>query len=480
MDIENDHSSAWGVPRPAFRLWLSCALGFLGILLLPAQEDFAPHAFAGVQRAPLLAWMTAALASVLLLHRVEKTKVSVGICATMGLALVLCLMLPEGVGRKQHPEAQGLAGFVWFCFIILMLVVGASIVRLRFRRETKPMLWVESLLRGPAIALVAPLLLFASRPVARGESSSRMEALSRAAFVLFPIALAGGFALSFALAVFGYHEIASGLGLVCISFSVWAWLGCALLFIMSPWPKYPRIPRTDHLTKARKIGSLATIAFVAMALVQLVLLGEGWLFLILFHPLFIWGGVGCMLIILLSPWPEYPPVPRLGEIPEACKIGPWGTALFLTIALVALGSFAISPFLSVVSGRLFASHFSRAHIGGALDQPSLHKWYFLFVYFSAQVLPYVAIARWMSNRRTRLGYWTFAIPTVGLCLCLLSILTLPFYWCIQYIGAMGYTCVRVHGVAYGLAGYIVILVFLFWAVWVPNKKREFLQGVVEN
>ena len=478
--MENDFSSAWDVPRPCVRLWLSLALGFLGASLLPAQDDCAPHAFAGLRSAALLAWLAAAFAAVLLLHRVEKAKVPGGICATMGLALTLSLALPPGVGRQRYPEGEGLAGFAWFCFIIILLVLGASISRLRFRRKTKPTSWLECLLRGPAIALIGPLLLFASRPIARSGSSSRMDALSRAAFVLFPFALAGGPFLCFGLAQFGYRAMASGLGLACLSFSVWAWLGCALLFVLSPWPEYPRMPRTLRLSKARKIGSLATIAFVAMALLQLALLGQGWLFLILFHPLFIWGGVGCMLIILLGPWPEYPPIPRLGELPDARKVGPLGTALFLAMALVALGAFAYRPFLHVASGELFAGGFNRHHIGGALDQPSLHKWFFLFEYFTALVFPYVAIARWMGNRRTRLGYWAFAIPTAALCLCLLSILTLPFYWLIQYIGAMGYTRVRIYGVAYGLVGYVVVLVFLLWAVWVPNKKREALKPVTAD
>ena len=470
--MEDDFSSAWDVPRPAVRLWLSLALGLLGAFLLPAQ-DFAPHTFDNFQRVALIAWIVAAFVSVLLLHRVEKAKVPMGICAIMGLALVLSLVLPRVVGRQRSPEGQGLVGFAGFCSILLVLVLGASIVWLRFRGKAKRTSWLEALLRGPAIALAAPLLLWASRPIARGGSSSRMDALSRAVFVLFPFALAAGFVLLFVRVPFAYREVASRLGLVFLSLSVWTWLGCAVLFVLSPWPEYPRMSRTDHVTTARKIVSLAAIAFLVMALVRLVVLSGGMMALFLSHPPYIWVWVGCMLIILLSPWPEYPPIPRLGALPEARKVGPLGTALFLAMGLVALGSAAYRPFLRIViSGELFASGFNRSHIGAALGRGFL-----VFAYFTALVFPYVAIARWMGDRRTRLGYWAFAVPTIALCLLPLGILAVPFYWLIQYIGAMGYTRVRIYGVAYGLVGYVVVLVFLLWAVWAPNKTRDAVKRV---
>ena len=55
---------------------------------------------------------------------------------------------------------------------------------------------------------------------------------------------------------------------------------------------------------------------------------------------------------------------------------------------------------------------------------------------------------------------------------LLSILTLPFYGLIQYIGEMGCTVRRLSGMADGVAGYGIVLVFLCWAVWPSRKEPE--------
>jgi len=445
------------------------ALGVLGAVILPARQDFGPHAFATLERAPLFAWMAAAFGGVLLLHRVEEVKPPKTDFAVMGVALVLALMLPPGVGRVAGEE-QGVAGFVWFGAIISLLVVGASVGRLGSVRATNPLVSAETLLRGCCVGLLAPLLLFASRPGGGGRSSSPGRRLSRVAFAVFPYVAGAGFFLPLALAELGDREFASRVGMVCLSFTVWAWIGCAFLFVLSPWPHYPRIPKLVKLTKAVKVGSLATIAFAAIAAVQLVRLGEEWVLMFPFHPLFISGGVACGLIILLVPWPQYPPIPRLGELPGARKLGPLGTVVFLALALVPLASFAYGPFLYVVSGQLFASGFDRAHIGGALDQPSLTKWFFLFEYFGAMGLAYVAAARWMSDRSTRWGYWAFALPTTVLCGCLLSVLTLPVWWLVQYIDAMGVTERRVYGLVYGLGGYAMVLGFLCWAVRVSKAK----------
>ncbi len=432
------------------------------MLLIPVKAEFFISPFANVQGVAGLVWMTAALAGVLLLHRVEKVKVPRHMHLLMALAWALSLMFPLGFVDEKF---RAPACCAWLCIMgLLLLVAGASVSRLRNQGESN-LSWVECLLRGPAVALAAPLLLFASRPVARGGSSSPMQTLSRVAFAVFPYALAAGFTLT----LFG-----SGWspGLVLLSFSLWAWLGCALLFLLSPWPEYPRILMSDGLTKARKVGSLVSIALVAMALVQLALLGQYWVFVVFFHPWFMWGGVGCVLLLLLTPWPEYPRIPKLGDLPKARKVGPLRTAVFMAMALVPLASLALGPLRHVVSGDLFRSEFHRIHVGTVLDQPTIGKWFFLSALFAALAFPYAATARWMSDRSTRLGYWAFAVPTAALCLCLLSILTMPFWWLLQYIDAMGFTEVRISGVVYGLLGYVVILGFLCWAVWPPNKKRK--------
>jgi hypothetical protein len=385
----------------------------------------------------------------------------------MGLVMILAILLFSGPGEQLEGMGLGVVGLAFrFSVLILVLVAGAVGMRLRIQGKGSLRSNVGTLETGAAVALTAPLLLFASRPDREDAPGSRIRNLSRPAFPLFLFLIALGFALQFALDAAGYHDLAGGPALVGFSFSAWALLGCGLLFMLSPWPAQPRIPRTDDISPAKKAGSLVTIAMVGLAMVHLVLLGEaGYLLLML-----IAGGVGVLLLLILVPWPKYPPIPRLGPLPDARRIGPVGTLTFLAVPLIALGFFALGPFLYVVSGGLFASEFSRSHIGGALDQPSLNKWFFLFLLFSANVLPYAAAVRWMSRRKTRFGFWAFTIPTAALCLMLLSVLTVPYWWVIQYIGAMGWTAKRFWGLVYGLGGYVAVILFFAWSVW-PGRNR---------
>jgi hypothetical protein len=118
----------------------------------------------------------------------------------------------------------------------------------------------------------------------------------------------------------------------------------------------------------------------------------------------------------------------------------------------------------LISGRTFICGFQYPAV-------PIKRWYFLLTFFLAIALPYTVLARFFSHRKTRLAYWSFAIPTAVLYLYLLLILTLPFSWLIQYINAMGFTPKRIYGLFYGLGGYVVILGFLWWAVRRPGEKK---------
>ena len=129
----------------------------------------------------------------------------------------------------------------------------------------------------------------------------------------------------------------------------------------------------------------------------------------------------------------------------------------------------------MLGGQLFASEWDPVHpihAGYSLDQPTIGKVYFLFTLTAVIVLPYVAIVRKVSARKTRLEYWTFVIPTAFLCLFLLCILTAGFYWLIQWIDAAGRTATRTYYQLYGIGGYIVVLGFFLWAIRTPNVKEE--------
>jgi hypothetical protein len=156
------------------------------------------------------------------------------------------------------------------------------------------------------------------------------------------------------------------------------------------------------------------------------------------------------------------------------RLGAVGTVIILAVVLVPLAWFGFSrdgPFLYVLSGRLFTSGFDRIHAGLAMDQPTIGKWYFVFSVFSAATVPYMAVARWISHRRTRADYWAYVVPAAGACVCLLIILTVPFTWLLQYVHEMGFTRRRVYGLAYGIGGYVAILGFLYWAARRPRRCR---------
>jgi hypothetical protein len=156
------------------------------------------------------------------------------------------------------------------------------------------------------------------------------------------------------------------------------------------------------------------------------------------------------------------------------RLGALGTVILLAAALVPLAWFGLSrdgPFLHVLSGQVFAGRFDASHVGSVLDQPTIGKWYLIFGVFSAAAVPYLVLIRWISHRHSRSGYWAYVLPTVGVCLCLLIIQTMPFTWLLQYIDAMGFTGRRVFALAYGVGGYLAILGFLGWAARPPRRRR---------
>ena len=161
------------------------------------------------------------------------------------------------------------------------------------------------------------------------------------------------------------------------------------------------------------------------------------------------------------------------------KIGVLAGFVIMFSGLVLLISMMRTTYLSlvnydeslvrIISGRVFICGF---------QYPSgpIGKWYVLFTIFTVTALPCTVLARWFSQRKSRLAYWSFVIPTVGLYLYLLLILTLPFSWLIQYIARMGFTPKRIYGLFYGIGGYIVILTFLWWAVRRPDGYAKLRRG----
>ena len=164
------------------------------------------------------------------------------------------------------------------------------------------------------------------------------------------------------------------------------------------------------------------------------------------------------------------------------KLGIVGTAVLMALPLALIFYLFSDDVLNVrnicfhvLSGRLFTRQWDPihpVHAGYYLDQPTIGKYYFMFTAMTVIVLPYLAIVRKRCARRTRLEYWTFVIPTAFLCLFMLCLLTIPFYWLIQWIDAAGRTSGRTYAQLYGVGGYIIVLGFFFWAIWPPKRKEE--------
>ena len=127
-------------------------------------------------------------------------------------------------------------------------------------------------------------------------------------------------------------------------------------------------------------------------------------------------------------------------------------------------------FTYVLSGQLFASGWDRIHAGFTLDQPTIGKWYFWFTVFTVFSLTYMAVVRRFCVRQSRPLHWIFVIGLTPLCLFLVCLLTIPFFWLIQYVNAMGYTPRRIEGILYGIGGYMAILLFYVWAVRFKKQK----------
>ncbi len=469
--MTDHYTNASKAIRPYARLWVSLVLGALGMFLFRTEDRcFGPYAFAKLTGTTLFTWLAAACLGVVLLHRIEHHRTPRILYLFMGLALMFTLILFVSLGSIQHSEGREFTAFFCLAFILLILFAGASVAQPHFTEGVKPRSQTESIVRSLAVALTAPLVLFAYRVTNGDRSSSVLQRISQAVLALFPHILAIGFMLPFTLYHINRHWRLSWNGLHGVSFSTWVCLGCALIFVMNPWPDQPRMAGTAHLSKLRKKGSLAAVAFAGFTVFLALVFGQVVYLLMFFYPQTIGGGLGLGLALILIPWPEYPVIPKLGGLPEPRKMHPISTAFFLVIVLSSYGTIALRPFLKIVSGQLFTTPFDSEYLGRTLDQTTCTKWFFIFVTSSSLIIPYVAAARWMSNRKTRWGYWTFALPAIALWLSLLSFLTFPSFWLIQSVGELGWTLRRLLGLTYASLGYVVVSAFLCWAIW-PERKE---------
>lgn len=136
-------------------------------------------------------------------------------------------------------------------------------------------------------------------------------------------------------------------------------------------------------------------------------------------------------------------------------------ALALPVWLLAhAGDAGFAPVRFLFSGAALAER--PLVIGGALDQFSLHKEFFILCISFFVLCPGIAFVRWI-NRRSRRGVrWLFATGSLLLLLHPLSVLTIFTYDVARYFMQMGFTPMRLAGLVLALVAYVALVWFALW------------------
>jgi formate hydrogenlyase subunit 3/multisubunit Na+/H+ antiporter MnhD subunit len=110
--------------------------------------------------------------------------------------------------------------------------------------------------------------------------------------------------------------------------------------------------------------------------------------------------------------------------------------------------------------------------GGALDQFSLHKEWLILVVSLAVICPCIALVRWINrDRRTAVRRW-FAAASSLLLVHPLSILTVTTCDIFRYLMHMGFTPLRVSGLAFALLTYLILAWFMCWICGLKSWRRN--------
>jgi hypothetical protein len=131
------------------------------------------------------------------------------------------------------------------------------------------------------------------------------------------------------------------------------------------------------------------------------------------------------------------------------------------------GDAGFGPILFLFTGSAFADR--PIVTGGALDQGSLHKEFFILCYSLVVLCPFLALVRWLSRRVPR----SLRVVVLGASLITLahpfSVLTI-FAWDVaRYVCRMGVTPMRLAGLALALLGYAAMAAFAVWFVGIRTK-----------
>lgn len=113
--------------------------------------------------------------------------------------------------------------------------------------------------------------------------------------------------------------------------------------------------------------------------------------------------------------------------------------------------------LGVLGGSMFRTPWHIAHAGFSMDQPTIGKWYFWSTVFSGTWMLFALAASRICLSCSRGIRRVYALLTTCGTFLHLLILTVPFFWTLQYIHGMGFTHRRLIALAWGLVGYIIIV-----------------------
>ena len=143
--------------------------------------------------------------------------------------------------------------------------------------------------------------------------------------------------------------------------------------------------------------------------------------------------------------------------------------LFPVWLLGKSGDAGFAPVRFLFSGAAFAER--PLVTGGALDQFSLHKEWFILVFSLVVICPCITLVRRINRNRPAAERCLLAAASLLLLVHPLSILTVITDDIFRYLLHMGFTLLRVSGLALALLTYLILALFACWISGLKSWRR---------
>jgi hypothetical protein len=137
--------------------------------------------------------------------------------------------------------------------------------------------------------------------------------------------------------------------------------------------------------------------------------------------------------------------------------------------LLHMGDAGFGPVRYLFTGRAFGDR--PLVIGGALDQSSLHKEFFIFLVSMAVICPFIALVRWINGNTPRAIRMIFSSASLLILVHPFSIITIFSYDVSRYVLHMGVTRMRLVGLGVAIISYVALWLFGRW-VWGRGGGRD--------